>query len=660
MGLHRLSFILVLGAIPAWAAGSAATPPPVPADASASMTVTAEATPVELVKTPNPVRILDKAAIVASGATTLGDLLTSAFPGQILSNGGVGTASTQHLGGTRSQDVVVTLDGIRLEDASGTGGVNLNTLGLAGIDRVEVEFGPCSPRFGSEAMGGVVALYSSGAAARGLSGDLGLGVGSMGIANASFAPAYGWNGGWVRAAVEASEEEQATPTDQRFRTAGTYLAVGQELGRDTLVTVSYRDAFTGVPIPWVTVPPSKGGYDSAREELNRNQQLIGTLRSALTPSLTAEVSLGQVLQARDEPDYSDPGRTPYDSRRNQAVGTLSWTPFPALRVNGGLDVYEEFATVPDYAGGNDNGAGKHRGLSLEVAGEPVPWLRLVGSVRQQWDSQSFTYVGQAPPAASDHATTFKLGANVILGGGLRVYASGGTAFSLPLLYQVMYNLNANNYLPPNLAPLQKESSHFERVGASWEQGPWNARLEASRTTFTHLIAFDYDTFAYLNESDIRIQGVEAALGYKTAHWGAEAYWHNQEARDQDAAPGQQLASAAVLRVPFNTLGAKAWKTVANWRFEGRWGWTGGRYDTFGTYPPVVTADRTHFNDVSVAATWAASKACSLVLRGDHLLQPRLTVQDWENRTTEGQNDAYQIYGFPAQPPTVSLQLRCHF
>ena len=61
-----------------------------------------------------------------------------------------------------------------------------------------------------------------------------------------------------------------------------------------------------------------------------------------------------------------------------------------------------------------------------------------------------------------------------------------------------------------------------------------------------------------------------------------------------------------------------------------------------------------------AATWAASKALSLTLRGDHLLQPRLSVQDWERRTTDGQNDAYQIYGFPAQPPTVSLQLRYHF
>jgi len=656
---YRIPFLLALGATFTWAASPAAAPPPAPADASATVTVTAEASPVEIVKTPNPVRILDKLAIEASGATTLGDLLTSVFPGQILANGGVGTASSQHLGGSRNQDVVVTLDGIRLEDASGVGGVNLNTLGLAGIERVEVEMGPSSTRFGSEAMGGVVALYSAGTAAKGLSGELGLGLGSQGIRNASFAPAYGWVGGWVRAALQASQEEQATATDLPFRTTGTYVGLGQELGQDTVATFTYRNAFTGVPTPWSSTPPTVAAYKPAREELNRTQQLMGSIRSALTPDLLLEATLGQVLQTRYEPDYIGSGRTPYDSRRNQLLGSLAWTPSAALRVNAALDAYQEVATTPDWMGGDDRGEGRHRGVNLEVSSEPVTWLRLVGSARHQWDSQSFSYPGQAPADTDTSASTWKLGANVVLGRGWRVYASAGSAFSLPLLYQVMYNSNSNNVYTP-LPALQKEASTFQRLGASWEQGPWNARLEASRTTFSHLVVFDLGAFAYLNESNIHIQGVEGAVGYKAAHGGFEAFWHNQEARDLDARSGQQLASAGVIRVPFNTLGAKAWKALGAWRFEGRWGWTGGRYETYGTYPAVVTADKTHFNDVSAAATWAASPKLALTLRGDHLLQPRLSVQDWERRTTDGQNDAYQIYGFPAQPPTVSLQLRYRF
>ena len=59
-------------------------------------------------------------------------------------------------------------------------------------------------------------------------------------------------------------------------------------------------------------------------------------------------------------------------------------------------------------------------------------------------------------------------------------------------------------------------------------------------------------------------------------------------------------------------------------------------------------------------TWAATPKLAFTLRGEHLLQPKVTVADWHNRTTDNQNDAYQVFGFPAQPPTLSLELRYRF
>jgi len=144
MGTARITFILVFGAS-FWAASpsASATEPPRPeAEASATVTVIAEASPVELVKTPNPVIVLDKAAIETSGASSLGDLLQDVLPGQVFSTGGVGTTASIYLGGTRAQDTVVTLDGLRLGDASGLGGVNANLIQLTGIDRIEIQQGP--------------------------------------------------------------------------------------------------------------------------------------------------------------------------------------------------------------------------------------------------------------------------------------------------------------------------------------------------------------------------------------------------------------------------------------------------------------------------------------------------------------------------------------
>ena len=654
MGVTRLTFLLALGAH--LLAGDPGEVPKPKAEASATVTVTAEASPVAVVKTPNPVRILDKAAIQASGARTLGELLTDLFPGQILVNGGVGTASSLFLGGSRTQDVVVTLDGIRLTDAAGVGGVNGNSLGLAGIDRIEVQLGPCSSRFGSEAMGGAVALFSSGSAPAGVSGDVKLGLGTQGIRLGAVATAYGWAGGWLRAGVQASQEDQATPTDKPFRSTGVFVGAGQALGEDTLLTFSYRNSYTGVPIPYAS--PDSRTYDAAREDRSRNEQVIAILRTQFTSQWLGELTVGQALQSRQEPNYLGAGFTPYDSRRNQALGRLGYTPASGLDLNASFDAYEEFASTPAYPSGTDHGEGKHLGVDVEAAWEPMAWLRVVGSVRRQWDRQNYVFTVPDPSVrdATSVEDTWKVGANALLGHGFRVYASGGTGFSLPTLYSVMYN--ATNFAT---TPLEREQSTFARLGAGWEQGPWSARVEASRTHFTHLVYFDLNNYVYANGSQLRLQGVEGSLTYRTALWGAEGFWRNQEARSLDVPEAQQLSAAAVIRRPFNTLGAKAWRVLGAWRLESRWSWSGPRYENFGGPPPAkLGASKTHFNDLALGATWADTPKLAFTLRGEHLLQPKVTVADWHNRTTDNQNDAYQVFGFPAQPPTLSLELRYRF
>ena len=658
MGFTRTTFYLSLGAclLATAPAGDPGEAPRPKAEAAATVTVTAEASPVDLIKTPNPVRILDKAAIEASGARTLGDLLEDLFPGQILSNGGVGSASSLFLGGARNQDVVVTLDGVRITDAAGLGGVNANALGLAGIDRVEVQMGPCSSRFGSDAMGGAVALYTAGSAPAGFTGTAKLAFGTQGIRQGGLATAYGWTGGWVRAGLQASQEDQPTPTPNPFRATGAFLGLGQTLGEDSLLTFSYRNTASGVPIPYESVKPRV--YNATREDRSRNEQILATLRTQFAPAWLGELTLGQALQVRQEPNWGAPGYTDYRSRRNQALGHVAWTPSPTVGLNASVDAYREFAATPAYPGGTDRGQGDHLALDLEANWEPLAWLRLVGSVRQQWDSQKF--LAPASPSAAladtnDRQTTWKLGVNALLGAGCRLYASGGTGFSLPMLSAVMYNGTLGAY--GSGIPLQHEKSGFARVGAGWEQGPWSAKLEASRTQFSHLVYFDLNSYQYANGSEMRLQGVEGNVAYKTAAWGAEGFWRNQEARKLDAPAGQQLSAGAVIRRPFNLFGLKGWRVMGATRLEARWSYSGPRYENFGDH---LGAAKTHFNDLALGATWSASPHLALSLRAEHLLQPRTSVGEWLAGSRDGQNDAAQIYGFPAQPPTVTLELRYRF
>jgi vitamin B12 transporter len=655
MGPTRISILLALGAQLLAANADLAEPPRPRAEAGATVTVTAEATDVEVAKTPNQIVVIDKEAIAASGSTTVTELLADAFPGQVFNNGGVGTVTSLFLGGSRSQDVVVTLDGIRLTDSSGLGSVNTNSIGLAGIERVEIETGPSSSRFGADAMGGVVALYTAGSAPKGLSGSLVQKLGTQGIAGLQLATAYGWDSGWVRFSGDAYREDQATPTPEPFRAAGTFVGLGQQLGEETLVTLSYRNSYSGVPIPYATVEPTLRVYKADRESRNRNQQVLGTVRTALAPQWSAELTLGQALVDRKEPGFPS-GFSAFDSRRNQALGRLGWAPTERHRLSLSLDTYEEFASTPGFVG-KDKGAGRHLGLDLEGSCEPTESLRFLAAVRQQWDRQNFQQGTSAVPGADSNSShgTWKVGANARLSETFRVYASAGTAFGLPLLSAVMYNASSGA-----TTPLEREDSRFVNLGASWSQGPWEVKLEATRTSFKHLVFFDLNTFLYANGSDLRTQSAQLSAGYKAGTWGLEGFYRNQEARDLKAPKELQLATSAVVRRPFNSLGLKGHALVGAFRFDVRWSWFGPRYENFGGFPATLGASKVHFNDLAAGATWKVRENLTLALRGEHLLQPKLTVSDWENRSTDGDNDAYQIFGFPAQPPTWTLEARYRF
>ncbi len=665
MGLRSLSLILVAGAaLPLAARAEGADAPKPKAEAKATVTVTAEALPVETVKTPNPVIVLDAEAIRRSGARTLGEILANRFPGQVLQNGGVGTASSLFLGGSRGQDVVVLLDGIRVQDASGLGGANLSGLGLIGIDRIEVQSGPCSTRFGAEAMGGVIALYSAGSATPGLSGEVRESFGNRGLAQISQTGAYGWNSGWVRAALGAAREDQATETTNPYREAGGSLGLGQQLGEATLLTLSYRNTYFGVPIPWASPsygpgPRAASAYQDGRETSTRSQVMAATLHTEFTTTLQGELTLGQALQARKEPDYfTGEASHPFDSPRNQVNGSLGWKPASQVALSTSFDAYEESAAVDDFAGGKDRGTGRHLGLSVEGGFEPIPTLRLTGSVRHQQDRQAYAFTtSPAEPELDLSADTWKVGANWVIHPGLRAYAALGTGFGIPFLSAVMYN-QQNAF--PGLEPLRKEQSRFQQAGLDWSQGPWSLRFQANRTRYENLVIFDLTDYVYRNGSDLRIQGAEVTAGYQAETWNLEATYRNQEARDLKAPEGQQLSSGGIIRRPFQSLGLRAEATFGALRAHGHWGWFGGRYENFGGFPSRLAANKAHFNDLGLGLSWAATPALSLGLRGEHLLQPSTSKADWLARRYDQANDAAMIYGFPAQGPTAILDLRYRF
>jgi vitamin B12 transporter len=121
--------------------------------------VTATRVPQPLADLVADVTIIDRATIQRSGAVGVADILAGAPGIQISRPGNVGSPTSVFLRGAESRYTAVFIDGVRV-DSQSTGGASWQTIPLAQIDRIEVLRGPAAAVYGSDAIGGVIQLFT--------------------------------------------------------------------------------------------------------------------------------------------------------------------------------------------------------------------------------------------------------------------------------------------------------------------------------------------------------------------------------------------------------------------------------------------------------------------------------------------------------------------
>ncbi len=147
------------------AAAAALTPMAVRAATIAELdtvVVTASRTAERIDQVGGQIGVLDRAAIHAAQAPIVSDLLVR-MPGVSLSrNGGMGSATQVRIRGAESDQSVVLIDGVKLNDpATPGGGYNFAHLVSGDVARIEVLRGAQSVAWGSQAIGGVVNVITA-------------------------------------------------------------------------------------------------------------------------------------------------------------------------------------------------------------------------------------------------------------------------------------------------------------------------------------------------------------------------------------------------------------------------------------------------------------------------------------------------------------------
>ncbi|WP_174275386.1 TonB-dependent receptor domain-containing protein [Sphingomonas bacterium] len=136
-------------------APSAATPE------KGTIIVTATRAPTPIDRVASAVTILDKAAIDRNQDIGVTELLLRTPSVSFSRNGGYGTATQIRIRGAETDQTVVVIDGVKLNDPSSTGGgYNFANLLVGDAARIEVLRGPQSILWGSQAIGGVVNIVT--------------------------------------------------------------------------------------------------------------------------------------------------------------------------------------------------------------------------------------------------------------------------------------------------------------------------------------------------------------------------------------------------------------------------------------------------------------------------------------------------------------------
>ena len=125
--------------------------------------------------------------------------------------GGLGSASTASIRGSKAEQVLILLDGVRLNSAQ-RGAVDLSTIPLRQVEKIEVLRGGGSARFGSDAEGGVISITTRKPESAQTSADASLSAGSDSTLGGDIA----LSGGGESAQVLATYSRLRSDNEYRF------------------------------------------------------------------------------------------------------------------------------------------------------------------------------------------------------------------------------------------------------------------------------------------------------------------------------------------------------------------------------------------------------------------------------------------------------------
>jgi len=554
-----------------------------------------------------PAQVIDRAEIERTQARDLPELLRGRAGIQIGNSGGPGKLTSVFMRGSESDHVLVLVDGVRIGSAT-AGLAAFQDIPVDQIERVEIVRGPRSSLYGSEAIGGVIQIFTrrnTGA----MSPHARIGVGSHNLREASAGIGGRAGRGWF--GVDAAFQ----------RTDG----IDSCRGSGTLFQGCFVDE------------PDRDGYR------NRSLNLRGGVE--LAEGLTFEANALRA-EAFNEYDGSVFGGNEADNVQQVAGGKLTYTPSDVvtLTAQAGRNHDESTTYFRDIDAGTrvdvgqidsrrdtasvqaDFGLAPTQRFSLgfdwtsdHVDGDTDYALttRDNFAVFSEYTARFGAHRVQAGVRYDDNEqfgghTTGSLGWGRDLDHGLRLNASAATSFKAPTFNDLYFPYGAN----PDLEP---ERAKTANLGLAQYGDTWNWSINVFESRVDDLIFLD-SNFEPQNIQQARIRGAELTFATTLAGFDLSTELSHVDPRDRsdNANNGNLLARRARNSGRFDID-----RAFGDFRLGTTLRASSSRYDN-----ATNTARVAGHGTLDLRAAWAFSPDWTLEARATNVLDKDYETVNW--------------------------------
>lgn len=589
--------------------------------------VTATRTPVSVDKSLASVDVLTREDITESQSESLADLLGSFAGVESFVSGSRGGQTRLSVRGGESDYVLVIVDGVRMSSAT-NGSTALSQIPLSQIERIELVRGPRASLYGSDAIAGVLQIFTRKGTDETITpyaememgsferSKVNVGVnGKVNTTSFSFSAAHEEVDGFDSTVYDPGSPDN---DDDAYLEDSFSANITHELTDNWLVEANALYVDSEVEIDQGSI---------GDEVHNINQSFSLSLKGAVTDSLGLTVS---VNEAKDESQTFSIYPSYFDTQRSGALLQLDYTLNERSLFSIGYDYFDdEVESTGNFS--ESERYNKAHFVQYQYAGDV---FSLSGSYRQD-DNESF---------GKNDTSSISFGYKVT--DDILVSLSHGTAFKAPTFNDLYYPLEEYTFMGFTTryvgnADLQPEESKTTElmVRGDFENVDWSFSYFETRTE--SLIEWDYVVLSPVlgesspyNVGEALMRGGEFTASSVLAGWNTHLAVSYIDSRDQETHDVLADRSRGNIDISVD-------KTWGDLNYALKWHAQSERYNR---QSGVGDRKLGGFNTVAMKATYKLSDDLSVAAKVDNLFDKEYQLQ--HSFRTPGRTVALSIrYGF---------------